>query len=440
MRRLLLTQKLLLTLPLSRRDNIYLFGFSRGAHQARALAGMLQQVRLLLASQRPEKLNHEPRSDSSLAGTTNSWDWRSKSTLINLASLSFLDLSTGRRCPRRSSASSPASRPLESTLSASGTSLPLILLLLFSNPELRDTVASVGAIIPRNLPFAAGATEISHFRHALALDERRGRFLPQFWLPPTRSEGIPSSHSVKEVWFVGAHANVGGGQTATDGDRTPRLSHISLRWMMREAVEQGLSLDWEALAASPIFAPFVEAGRQLSVLALLERAAEPAVSDDLAPRGDSLSFKVSKSAEGRPRAIVWSRIRNRGLTVFWWLIELSPSIKVGTESTSFGNVRLNIAFPQMEWNLEGQQREWTLRCVFSLSLRSFRAERFRRLNLGRGRRIMKDPIFHELVRMRMSALAGDFPPGDGENVVESKYVPKVRLAVGQTMADVRFVD
>jgi uncharacterized protein (DUF2235 family) len=43
----------------------------------------------------------------------------------------------------------------------------------------RDTVCSVG-FIPRYLPFTSGNTGIRYFRHALALDEHRAKFMPNF--------------------------------------------------------------------------------------------------------------------------------------------------------------------------------------------------------------------------------------------------------------------
>lgn len=44
----------------------------------------------------------------------------------------------------------------------------------------RDTVSSVG-IIPRSHPYTSVNYAVKHFRHALALDERRARFRPNVW-------------------------------------------------------------------------------------------------------------------------------------------------------------------------------------------------------------------------------------------------------------------
>ena len=63
--------------------------------------------------------------------------------------------------------------------------------------------------------------------HLVALDERRIAFQPTLFNYDKR---------VKEIWFPGAHSDVGGGFWF-DG-----LSDISLEFMHKEALEQGLSL------------------------------------------------------------------------------------------------------------------------------------------------------------------------------------------------------
>lgn len=100
----------------------------------------------------------------------------------------------------------------------------------------RDTVGSVG-VIPKRLPFTTFNTHVKAFRHALALDEHRVRFKPNFFNRPTHEEielglqwgqrktssNIPGKRQtmrdlerqytrggkhrtdVKEVWFTGCH-------------------------------------------------------------------------------------------------------------------------------------------------------------------------------------------------------------------------------------------
>ena len=69
--------------------------------------------------------------------------------------------------------------------------------LPISHPR-RDTVQSVG-LIPKHLPFSGSNNAIVHFRHALALDERRVKFIPSFCTggkpKPTRVDSKVSEHS-----------------------------------------------------------------------------------------------------------------------------------------------------------------------------------------------------------------------------------------------------
>lgn len=67
------------------------------------------------------------------------------------------------------------------------------------------------------------------FRQALALDEIRKQFVPEYW------EG--NDLCAKEVWFAGAHSNVGGGYVDAN------LSNVALFWLLQHAKLEGLALD-----------------------------------------------------------------------------------------------------------------------------------------------------------------------------------------------------
>ncbi len=71
-------------------------------------------------------------------------------------------------------------------------------------------------------------------RHALAIDEFRDDFEPTIWTQKLHTD-------IKQVWFCGCHANVGGGYPpAKDGST---LSDISLAWMIRQCEMSGLTID-----------------------------------------------------------------------------------------------------------------------------------------------------------------------------------------------------
>ncbi|QRV96021.1 hypothetical protein RhiJN_24039 [Ceratobasidium sp. AG-Ba] len=101
-----------------------------------------------------------------------------------------------------------------------------------------DTVSSIGIRRGKLLPLTNRCEHIKYFRHALALDERRVKFLPEYMKLPPYSQ-IDESH-VKEVWFAGTHSDVGGGNT-----RNVELNRGTepLVWMMNEAEEAGLVVD-----------------------------------------------------------------------------------------------------------------------------------------------------------------------------------------------------
>ncbi|KAG8795221.1 hypothetical protein FRC12_016862 [Ceratobasidium sp. 428] len=98
-----------------------------------------------------------------------------------------------------------------------------------------DTVASVG-IPPRKLYFLSDKCDhITHFRHALALDELRVKFLPEH---VSHSWG-GCNDTTREVWFAGTHSDIGGGN---QDNMTLDRGGEPLKWMMEEAYEQGLSV------------------------------------------------------------------------------------------------------------------------------------------------------------------------------------------------------
>jgi hypothetical protein len=87
------------------------------------------------------------------------------------------------------------------------------------------------------------SSQVLRARQALAIDETRMKFAPSFWEAPEEPTGAPTEDPrVKQVWFEGAHSDVGGGYRDTG------LSDTSLLWMAREAHQAGLVLDVPLLA------------------------------------------------------------------------------------------------------------------------------------------------------------------------------------------------
>lgn len=72
---------------------------------------------------------------------------------------------------------------------------------------------------------------VEHACHALAIDERRKPFAPTVW--KTRSD----RKRTEQAWFSGSHSDIGGGH------REAGLSLISLQWIASQAAQAGLALD-----------------------------------------------------------------------------------------------------------------------------------------------------------------------------------------------------
>ena len=81
------------------------------------------------------------------------------------------------------------------------------------------------------------AKNITTIRHALSLDDERPTFRPVLWNEVVPDPAQPGSQlrvtlgrdQIQQVWFAGVHANVGGGYP-DDG-----LAFTTLKWMMDEA-------------------------------------------------------------------------------------------------------------------------------------------------------------------------------------------------------------
>ena len=116
-----------------------------------------------------------------------------------------------------------------------------------------DTVAAYGLpveemtrgvdkwIWPLELPNRVLSDKVERACHALALDDERRTFHPVLWdestqlPPPDADRPRPlNSERISQVWFSGAHSNVGGGYPDDS------LAHIPLYWIMTEAQRCGL--------------------------------------------------------------------------------------------------------------------------------------------------------------------------------------------------------
>lgn len=237
-------------------DRIMLFGFSRGAYAVRSLAGFISNIGLL-------KRQH----------------------------------ATHRRVVRAFryyEADYPTEHSRQFSDKFCHEHVPIEMVGVW------DTVGALGLPYPILTRIAPMATEfhnhhlghnVRHAYHALALDETRTAYSPILWEPERGWEGV-----LEQVWFPGAHADIGG-QVARFGAARP-LSNIPLRWMLDRAVACGLRLpeDWQARFPTDPSAPMVGDRRDIGRLFLLRR---PRVVE--AGEGHVLHASVAHRRELLPR-------------------------------------------------------------------------------------------------------------------------------------------
>jgi uncharacterized protein (DUF2235 family) len=176
-------------------DRIFLMGFSRGAFAARSLAGMISWCGIVPQ----ERLREEPGL------TEQAWAayWYRRDN--------------------------PTLRFKQPTWASSMEMIGVW-----------DTVEALGSPIHDNRAedfFGYHDVNFTHglnsAYHALAIDEHRANFKLVPW-PANRPE-------IEEVWFAGAHGDVGGGYPDHG------LANIALRWMIGRAERHGLAFDSESI-------------------------------------------------------------------------------------------------------------------------------------------------------------------------------------------------
>lgn len=201
-------------------DDIFLFGFSRGAYSARSLCGMVRKCGLLRRDANGQVGNAE------ISGAYNFY---------------------------REPGSKPDDAVARDFRASHSTEVDIHFIGVW------DTVGALG--IPGTVAWFPCArsryqfhdTELSkivkHAYQALALDEHRADFQPAIWTrnPDTMKPGesLTSKKAeqveIEQRWFIGAHADVGGGNDRDGAGRQPDLlPDLPLAWLQYKAISAGL--------------------------------------------------------------------------------------------------------------------------------------------------------------------------------------------------------
>lgn len=172
-------------------DKVFLFGFSRGAFSVRSLSGLLYRCGLT-----------KPLMEDSqeLVDLFNAYAWKDYPRMADMKA-------SNRFCPIEMIG-------VWDTVGALGIPVSF----------LRRPSEVINSFHDTRL-----SPEVKQGRHALAVDEKRAFFLPTLW-----HQSPENKNRIKQVWFAGVHADVGGGY------RDNHHSDVPLKWMLGEAKQCGL--------------------------------------------------------------------------------------------------------------------------------------------------------------------------------------------------------
>ncbi len=197
-------------------DSIYIFGFSRGSHQARALAGLISYAGLPVGiDARTARVRHKMNAVVEVAKRHSDADFVSKWASWKEGSVPFL-------AAEIESEAGLKVQPATIELLGVWDTVPGSLLKNFGEcSELPDSKAGDR--------YKSGSyPPIRQIAHAVSRDEKRNRFA----LLRVCDAIDPSRTEIKETWFPGAHSDVGGGyDDSKRGVGGPALSNAPFNWM-----------------------------------------------------------------------------------------------------------------------------------------------------------------------------------------------------------------
>jgi uncharacterized protein (DUF2235 family) len=130
--------------------------------------------------------------------------------------------------------------------------------------------------------------------HAVCIDERRAQFQPTLWSNPDGSMRA-NDDQVQQVWFSGVHCDIGGGYDEC------KLSEISLSWMMKKAVQCGLVFSEEAMEKYRYIDPKDALGQAHDEWKMVPWGVpEHRVIPDYAVMANTVQMRLSAMPEYRP--------------------------------------------------------------------------------------------------------------------------------------------
>ncbi len=186
-------------------DDIYLFGFSRGAYTARSTLGMVRKCGIVRdASDESVRQAWEHYRSNVHPDDPIATNWRRENAFLITEPDSYV--------------------PIAKFIGV------------------WDTVGALGVPIRQlharyNFHDVTLTSQVDNAYHALAIDEHRRDYEPTLW---ARSKTPRKQQRLEQRWFAGVHSDVGGGAAREGQDAE---SDYCLEWILDKAIDTGLDVD-----------------------------------------------------------------------------------------------------------------------------------------------------------------------------------------------------
>ncbi|OGU59497.1 MAG: hypothetical protein A2X64_08265 [Ignavibacteria bacterium GWF2_33_9] len=188
-------------------DELFLFGFSRGAYTVRSLAGLIRNSSILRINSiskikdayklyKSRKASHVPKAIESIL-------FRKTHSVADVIPIKFIGVMD--------------------TVGSLGN--PIFINTIFSKFS--------PSVYSNSFHDTGLSSYVDNAYQALAINEYRNNFRATLW----KKQDSSRDQTLEQKWFIGSHSNVGGGYPCTG------LSDIALEWMVDKAVLCGLSLN-----------------------------------------------------------------------------------------------------------------------------------------------------------------------------------------------------
>jgi uncharacterized protein (DUF2235 family) len=188
-------------------DEIYLFGFSRGAYTARSIGGLIRNCGIL-KPEYPELIDkayelYRNREEYTAPGSKMMVGFRKQFAWEDVTPVKFIGV--------------------WDTVGSLGIPRPWYRKFNLKRYQFHDVTLS---------------SSVENACQALAIDERRKSFIPALWkLSNTVKKNPNHQQRLEQRWFAGVHSNIGGGYADTG------LSNLALKWLAAQAGKVGLCYD-----------------------------------------------------------------------------------------------------------------------------------------------------------------------------------------------------